>query len=69
MIEDLIQKEELDKYMNQRYYAGYSLAPQIKAKIAKSLEDEYSMSVEELDQMLTDAKFSKKVNLAYKVRY
>ena len=51
--------------MQSKFYAGYSLAPEVKETIKIGLEDEYDIDINELDELLKDQHFTHKVNNSY----
>lgn len=66
LVEDLISKEELDQAMNQKLYAGFSMAPTIRVQIKDALKDEYDIDLDELEQILGDKHYLRHMNKYYK---
>lgn len=61
-----MSEEELNRIMKQKLYAGFSLAPQIRKLIKNQLQDEFNLSLEDLEKHLKDSRYYKHVNELYK---
>jgi hypothetical protein len=65
-VEDLIPKEELDKIMSEKFYAGFSLSKEVIATYKNALEDEYGLDLDQLQRHIEDKRYFKSVNNSYK---
>jgi hypothetical protein len=65
-VEDLIDKQEIEALMKSKFYAGFSLSPDVIKVLRLSLENEYGISIESLESKLKERKFCKKINKSYK---
>lgn len=51
--------------MKQKFYAGYSMAPQIRKLIKETVKDEFDLSIEEIEKHIKNGKYYKIVNKEY----
>lgn len=52
--------------MSSKFYAGFSLSPGVIKVLRLSIENEYGISIESLENKLREKNFCKKMNRSYK---
>ena len=50
-LEALIDPEELELMLKSKYYSGFSLSPSVDAMVKQAFEDEYNLSVQQIEDL------------------
>lgn len=65
-VEDLVDKEQLDVVLENRFYSGFTLSKEVNDTIKQAHLDEYGMGLEELNSFLRGKRWAKDMSDGYR---